>query len=244
MAILVTRPVPDNTTTAAALRARGYDAVLSPVLLFEPVPFHDSKTDARYDGVIVTSANALRAVVDHPSLATWCKLRLFAVGEATAEVARQLGFTNILVADGDGASLRDLVIAKLKKGGTLCYLAGEVLSRDLAGELDARGYTVVTHTAYRMVPVPQLAADVVAAFNAERIKAVLHFSRRSARAFFDAARGSGIEISALALPHCCISDAVAAIARDAGAAQIAIAWAPDEKSTLDALERIVKPSSR
>jgi uroporphyrinogen-III synthase len=183
-------------------------------------------------------------VADHPSLAAWRKLRLFAVGEATAEMARQIGFTNILVADGDGASLRDLVIAKLKKGNTLCYLAGEVLSRDLAGELEARGYTVVTHAAYRMVQVPELAPDAVAAFNADRIEAVLHFSRRSARAFFDAARGSGIEISALALPHCCISDAVAAVARDAGAGRIAVARAPDEKSTLDTLERIVKPSSR
>ena len=217
--------------------------VLSPVLLFEPVPFHD-KADIRYDAVLVTSANALRAVADHPSLAAWRKLRLFAVGEATADAARQAGFSNILVADGDGASLRDLVTAKLKKRGTLCYLAGEVLSRDLAGELDERGYTVITHTAYRMVPVQQLAPDVVAAFNADRIEAVLHFSRRSARAFFDAARGSGVEISALALPHCCISEAVANVAREAGAAQIAVARAPDERSTLDALERMVKLSSR
>lgn len=243
MAVLVTRPAPDNAATAAALRARGYDAVLSPVLLFEPVPFHD-KADVRYDGVVVTSANALRAVAEHPSLAAWCKLRLFAVGEATADVARQAGFTNILVADGDGASLRDLIVGKLKKGGTLCYLAGEVLSRDLAGELEARGISVVTHTVYRMAPVPQLTAEVVTAFNADAIEAVLHFSRRSARAFFDAARGSGVEISALALPHCCISDAVAAVAREAGAAQIAVAHSPDEKSTLDALQRIVKPSSR
>jgi uroporphyrinogen-III synthase len=243
VAVLVTRPVPDNATTAEALRARGYDVVLSPVLLFEPVPFRDD-SEARYDGVVVTSANALRAVADHPSLPAWRKLRLFAVGEATAEVARQVGFTNILVAEGDGASLRDLVTAKLKKRGTLCYFAGEVLSRDLAGELDARGYTVITHTAYRMAPVADLTANAVAAFNAEQIDAVLHFSRRSARAFFDAARGSGVEISALALPHCCISDAVAAVARDAGVARIVTAQAPDEKSTLGALERIVKPSSR
>jgi uroporphyrinogen-III synthase len=243
VAVLVTRPAPDNAATAEALRARGYEVVLSPVLLFEPMPFR-SDSEAGYDGVVVTSANALRAIADHPSLPAWRKLRLFAVGEATAEVARRIGFTNILVAAGDGASLRDLVAAKLKKRGTLCYFAGEVLSRDLAGELEARGFTVVTHTVYRMVPLLQLAADVVAAFNAYRIETVVHFSRRSARAFFEATRGSGVEISALALPHCCISDAVAAVAREAGAARIVTAQAPDERSTLDALERIVKPSSR
>jgi uroporphyrinogen-III synthase len=66
----------------------------------------------------------------------------------------------------------------------------------------------------------------------------------AARAFFEAARASGVEISALALPHCCISEAVAAVAHEAGAAQVAAARTLDEAAVLDALERIVKPSSR
>ncbi len=49
---------------------------------------------------------------------------------------------------------------------------------------------------------------------------VLHYSRRSARAFLEAARAAGVEISALAIPQCCISDAVASIVRDAGATQV------------------------
>jgi uroporphyrinogen-III synthase len=243
VAVLVTRPAPDNNATASALRARGYDTALSPVLRFEAIPFHDDE-DVSYDGIIVTSANALRAVADHAAMNHLRKLTLFAVGAASADAAREAGFKNVLSAKGDGASLRDLVVKKLKKGSTLCYLAGADLSRDLAGELGARGFTIITHTTYRMMPVSQLSADVVAAFNAERIDAVLHFSRRSARAFFEAARASGVEISALALPHCCISEAVAAVAHEAGAAQVAAARALDEAAVLDALERIVKPSSR
>jgi uroporphyrinogen-III synthase len=38
MAVLVTRPQPDNETTAAALRARGVEVLLAPALRFEPVP--------------------------------------------------------------------------------------------------------------------------------------------------------------------------------------------------------------
>ena len=59
MAVLVTRPHPDDEATAAALRARGFEALLAPMLRFEPVAFQDD-LDARYGAVVVTSANALR----------------------------------------------------------------------------------------------------------------------------------------------------------------------------------------
>ena len=64
MAVLVTRPHPDDETTAKALRARGFDVLRAPMLRFEPVPFQDD-ADATYGAVIVTSANALRAIAPH-----------------------------------------------------------------------------------------------------------------------------------------------------------------------------------
>jgi uroporphyrinogen-III synthase len=76
---------------------------------------------------------------------------------------------------------------------------------------------------------------------ASRIEAVLHYSRRSARAFLEAARSGGVEISALALPQCCISSAVAAVLRDAGATQVLAAAQPDENALFEALDRALKP---
>ena len=74
MAVLVTRPHPDYETTAQALRARGFDVLRAPMLRFEPVPFRDD-ADATYGAVIVTSANALRAIapyiVDSRLLPRW-----------------------------------------------------------------------------------------------------------------------------------------------------------------------------
>ena len=61
MAVLVTRPHPDDEATAAALRARGFEVLLAPMLRFEPVPFH-ADLDARCGAVVVTSANALRGI--------------------------------------------------------------------------------------------------------------------------------------------------------------------------------------
>jgi uroporphyrinogen-III synthase len=141
--------------------------------------------------------------------------------------------------------LRDLILASvkakhLKRGSTLLYLAGADLARDLAGELGDGGLRVVTHTTYRMVPVASLPREVCDAFAASRIKAVLHYSRRSARAFLDAARAGGVEISALSIPQCCISAAVAAVVREAGATQVMVAATPDENALFEALERALR----
>jgi uroporphyrinogen-III synthase len=249
MAVLVTRPQPDDEATASGLRARGFEVLRAPMLRFEPVAFHDDE-DAAYGAVIVTSANALRGIEphlrdSHPDAGRLLALPLFAVGERTASAARSAGFQNVIAADGDASALRDLVLAgvkakTLKKGATLLYLAGADLARDLAGELGERGFTVVTHTTYRMSPVASLPREVCDAFAASRIEAVLHYSRRSARAFLDAARSAGVEISALAIPQCCISSAVASVVRDGGASQVMVAASPDENALFGALDRALR----
>jgi uroporphyrinogen-III synthase len=247
MAVLVTRPAPDNQKTAVALWARGYDALLSPVLRFEAVAFQDD--GAEYDGVILTSANAVRGIVNHPATPRFAELPAFTVGDHTAEAARQAGFQKVISADGDAAALLDLMVKsaatkKIKKHASFCYFAGADRTGDVAGELGAQGFIVITRTVYRMAPVPDFASDVNAAFAAGGIDAVLHYSRRSARAFLDAARIGGVEISALALPQCCISDAVAAVMREAGAMQVIAARTPDEDAVIDTLDRTMQPSSR
>jgi len=243
MAVLVTRPQPDNETTAAVLRARGVEVLLAPALRFEPLPLPEG-LEADHDAVIVTSANALRAIAplltDHRLL----KLPLFAVGEQTALAARRAGFDEVISADGDASALRELAAASMPASAagaarTLLYLAGADISRDLAGELGARGIDVVTRITYRMVPVASLPRETCDAFAANRVDAILHYSTRSASAFLKAARAAGVEISALSIPQCCISSSVAQVLREAGAARVTVADSPNENALLQALTRSI-----
>jgi uroporphyrinogen-III synthase len=244
MAVLVTRPLPDGEATAKSLQAAGFAVLLAPMLRFEPVPFVEDD-DISYGAVIVTSANSLRAIGPELLGSRLLKLPLFAVGEHTASAARDAGFGEVIVAKGDAGALRDLVLAgvkakRLNKAAQLLYLAGADLARDLAGELGEKGFTVVAHTTYRMVPAMSLPREVCDAFMAGEVEAILHYSRRSARAFLDAARAGGVEISALALPQCCISASVASILHDAGATQVVAAPSPDEKALFEALNRSLR----
>lgn len=241
MTILVTRPHPDNEATAEGLRARGHVVLLAPLLKFEPVAFHH-EGEAGYGAIIVTSANAIRAVAPQLQDLDLLKLPLFAVGEHTAAAARDAGFATVIVAGGDAAALHGAVMRskRVKKNSMLLYLAGADLSRDLGSELGAEGFSVVTQTTYRMTPVKHLPREVCKGFAEHGIQAVLHYSRRSARAFLEAVRGEGVEISALAIPQCCLSETVAGVLREAGAAQVAVAAAPDENALFETLERALR----
>jgi uroporphyrinogen-III synthase len=240
MAVLLTRPSPDNEASSEALRARGFDVLLAPMLRFEPAPFTD-EADADYQAVIVTSANALRAVAGALAQSRLRKLPLFAVGEHTASVARDIGFAKVITAKGDAAALRDRVLesvrAKELKKRPLLYLAGADLSRDLASDLGQHGLEVATQATYRMAALASLPRAVCDAFARDEVDAVLHYSRRSAAAFLEAVRNEGIEISALSVPQCCISANAAGVLHEAGAAQVKVAASPDEKALFEALER-------
>jgi uroporphyrinogen-III synthase len=252
MAVLVTRPSPDIDRTADALRALGFAVLRAPMLRFEPVPLPadlgqepGDATDQAIGALIVTSANALRAVAPQLEGSALKKRPLYVVGAQTASAAREAGFAKVISADGDAAALRDLIADGVKqrifrKRDTLLYLAAADISRDLAGELAASGFNVVTQTVYRMAQVTNLPPDVCDAFAANGVEAVLHYSRRSAEAFVAAARSGGVEISALAVPQCCISATVAEVLREAGAAQVTVAARPDENELLEGLARALR----
>jgi uroporphyrinogen-III synthase len=236
MAILVTRPHPDNEATAARLRAKGFEVLLAPMLRLEPAPFHDDGK-VPYGAIIVTSANALRAIEPQLKASPLLKLPLLAVGEHTADVARHFGFEQVISAAGDAKALRNCVLAavkskRLKKTSVLLYLAGVDLGRDLAGDLGEMGFMIATKTTYRMIASSKLPRETCEAFAASRIEAVLHYSKRSARTFLDLARAAGVEISALSVPQFCISSEVATVVREAGATQVAAAVSPDENALL------------
>lgn len=240
MAVLVTRPAPDNDATASALRARNFEPLLAPLLTFQALPFQ-LEDGREFRGLILTSTNALRAIGASPELARLQALPVFAVGERTAQAARDGGFQNVRVADGDASALRELVVARSpeKRGAApLLYLAATDVSRNLAGELGLRGINVATVAVYRMMRLDDFAEPVRAAFARDAIEAVLHYSQRSALAFIRAAQHSGLEISALALPQLCLSEPIAVTLREAGASRAIVAKAPTEADLLDALEQV------
>ena len=237
MHLLVTRPERDGERTAQALRARGHAVVLAPLLRTENVDF--VLPEQAFSAVVLTSANAARAIVDHPGRAQLTAMTAFTVGRRTAEAARAVGFRDVRSADGDKRDLVDLLRADLLRTdllrmessgrAPLLYLAGE----DRAGDLAAAGLPVHTAVVYRALKAAHFPPPVAAALAQRAIDGVLHFSTRSAEAYLDCAARGGFSDHALAPVHYCLSRQVAAPLSAAGAVALRVAARPDEMAMLE-----------
>lgn len=145
------------------------------------------------DGVsalAVTSKRVASLIEGHAQLSRLRSLKVFAVGEKTAEVMRALGFTNVCSANGDVEDLSNLVRAT-PLTGRLLYLAARDRAGDLEGTLERSGVSVTVSEIYAMEPVRQIAPEACARLIAKDVDAVLIYSRRTAEAFVDAVRGAG-----------------------------------------------------
>ncbi len=225
MRLLVTRPEPDGERTAGQLRAHGHDVTVAALLRVETVDFE--LADEAYAAVVMTSANAARAIAGHPQRDRLTSLPVFTVGRHTAEAARAAGFRDVRSADGDKHDLAHLLGAAAQ-GQPLLYLAGE----DRAGDLSADKLPVRTVVAYRAVQAERFPPVVAAALAAGKLDGVLHFSGRSAEAYVDCATRAGLLGAALAPIHFCLSRQVAAPLAAAGAAGIRLASRPDEAAII------------
>jgi uroporphyrinogen-III synthase len=231
MRLLVTRSEPDAERTAAALRARGHSIVIAPLLRIEPLA-GAAIGPGPWAAVLVTSANVAQAIAGHAKRADLLGLPVFAVGERSAQAMRTLGCAHVISARGNVGDLARVIAAHLNAPARLLYLAGEQRSGDLGGELRAKGFAVETVAIYRAVTADILPPEAAAAL-ARGIDGVLHFSRRSAEAYVEAARAAGLLESALGPAHFCLSAQVAAPLQSAGSRMVRVARAPAEAALID-----------
>jgi len=231
MRIVVTRPRVDGERTATALRARGHEVLVTPLMRIEPIA---ANFEGEWSGTIVTSANAANAIRENSSGNALIKLPLFAVGRRSAEAARESGFEDVLSADGGVRDLLQLIrIRRPDRNAPLLYLAGEDRAADLVGALSTRGIAAEMRVVYRAValPFPPTLRD---ALEAGIIDAVMHFSRRAADSYVAGAKMAGVVAPALAVRHFCLSSQVAEPLADAS--RIDIASRPDEAALIELLQ--------
>jgi uroporphyrinogen-III synthase len=227
--LLLTRPEPDAQRTAAALRARGHEAVIAPLLRIE-AQIDVQIGEGPWGAILVTSANAGPAIAFHERAPRLRTLSVFAVGRRSAQTMAAAGFSDVKHSDGDVSDLVGFVTAQLTPAAPLLYLAGEERSGDLAGELRGRGFAVETAVVYRAIAtahLPPEASELLADQSG-----VLHFSRRSAEAFLDAALAMNLLAAALRRIHYCLSPRVAEPLLRAGAADVRVAQEPSETALI------------
>jgi uroporphyrinogen-III synthase len=226
MRLLVTRPEPDALKLRAALEEHGHQATVEPLL---SVSFEDGD-ELDLEGVqalIATSRYALRALKSHPQLGLARKLPLFAVGRATANDGRTLGFETVVTGAGTAEELvAHIVSVADPAAGLLLHLTGDTLAGDLSGELETHGFRVLQPVVYRMRPATVLADDTVEQLAMGEIEGVILMSPRTATIYASLMHKHGLTSVARRLTHFCLSDAIARRLQPLGAVPTEIAEAP------------------
>lgn len=139
--LLVIRPEPGNAVTLAKARALGVDAVGLPLQRVEAVEWNIPQ--GAFDGLLLGSANVLR--LGGAKLDALLDLPVFAVGEHTAQAARERGFT--VAATGRGGLHQLLDALPDDQPRHLLRLGGE----ERVPLFPGKGTEITDCTVYRLV---------------------------------------------------------------------------------------------
>lgn len=240
MKVFVTRPQPDADRLAAGIAALGHEPVVDPLLSIEFL--HGAEIpDLPYQAVLATSANGLRALAASGRLNRLLSAKLLAVGPASARLARELGFANVLEANGNVAALCALAAQTLKPdGGPLLYATGKARSGDLKADLDRDGFETIRAEIYQAHKAEHLSPDVINTLKDGSTCAVVLYSPRTAKTWTQLVSDAGLINTLSDCTHLCLSQAVSDVLRRELTPEpaITVVNTPDDSAMLNAIKQL------
>jgi len=139
MHILLTRPLEDCSEMILKFQSLGHQVSHLPLLSVNQINYGEINF-SDYKGIIFTSANAIK-FLDLKKIEK--KILCFCVGGSTEKKARNLGFQNVIAAEGNVENLKELIFQNFdKKDGKLIYISGEIVSVNLDQQLEKEGYNI------------------------------------------------------------------------------------------------------
>ncbi len=213
--VLVTRPQPDADKLAALIEEKGIKASVAPMMEISFLDDIGSEINQalakRPQFLVITSANGTRALADATRRRD---MTLVTVGDATAALAKRLGFTNVFSAQSGGNANAEILTQYIRSnfravnGRLIVHLCGSKaipLGRHLAHE----GFVVEPITLYAADRIDAFPPNVERALTQNQIHAVLFFSSRTAEFFVELMEEHGLNQLYPRLTAICLSQKIA-----------------------------------
>ena len=180
MHILFTRPLEDSEELILKFRDLGHKVSHMPVIKIEKVEY-EKINYLDYKAIIFTSANALKFLdikfIDK-------KIICFCVGNSTEKKALSLGFQNVITAEGNVRTLKELILQNFNSSaGKMLYVSGEIISNDLDKNLAFQGYNVKRIINYTSKPNYELDETFIEKLRSNMPDIVYIYSQNSALSF-------------------------------------------------------------
>ena len=183
-------------------QAIGIECFVEPLLsitLLKTVSLQNVQT------IIATSRHALKALngpLDH--------VTAYCVGNGTALLAKDMGFLEIHTAQESVEDLLEMLNEKNPEAlGSMLYVAGETITKNIEQSLEPLGYAIKTEVVYKATPQEQLSQSLLDHFAKGTIKQVGFFSNKTAEVFLQLAAHHQVLPSLQSMEALCLSQKIA-----------------------------------
>lgn len=163
--LVILRPEPGASATAARAAAMGLDPCVCPLFEIERLKW-DVPSPSAFDALLLTSANAVRSAGE--GLSALMRLPAIAVGQATAAAVRDAGFADV---DTGAGSVQDALELAYAKG--LANLLHLTAAQHTKAAID--GITIERRFVYRSKALDPVAA--VQCLQVQRSVILIHSAR-------------------------------------------------------------------
>lgn len=211
--IIITRPLPDANETASFLDANKIEYFIEPVI--EITIIKDSKTPleklvANTDGIIVTSKNALRALINFGINRS---SMIILLGRQTSEFAVSQGFGNTEFAGDDVKDLCEYIKAN-HNGKNFIYASGKVITQEL--NFANCGANIERIEVYDTIQAASFSAEFIEKITAGIFCGVIFYSSQTAKIFNELINKNGLGSHKKNLVAICFSEKIASSAKSYG----------------------------
>lgn len=169
MKILITRPIRQSKELVNQLANLNHELIISPLLEINYIPDVDLQDLQQFDGIIITSQNALYPILAYEMISKIKKV--FIVGRKSSELAKSSGFREVIYAGNNVKDLKKII----SKEDRLLYLSGSDV-KDGFIEFS----NVQRRVIYNSDKVESIDEDFLKFFKDEDIKIITLFSFRMA----------------------------------------------------------------
>ena len=160
MNIIFTRPLIDSEDLMMNFFSSEHKIIHMPTLSIASANMEPINTKD-YDGLIFTSANAVRFLkLKNDDKNTKC----FCIGNLTERSLRLKGFNNTIAASGTVNALKNIIMNSEKNIKNLAYLCGDVVSYELDKELTKEGFKVskiINYTSTKIIDLNKESMDLI-----------------------------------------------------------------------------------
>ena len=212
MNIIFTRPLIESEDLMMNFFSSGYKVIHMPTLSITSANMNPIDTK-HYDGLIFTSANAVRFL---KLKSNDKKIKCFCVGNLTERSLRLKGFNNTVAASGTVNALKNIIINSENSIKNLVYLCGDVVSYELDKELRQEGFKISKIINYASTKITELNKESMDLIKKYPPNIALIYSLRSSESFDQIIRKYSL---AELMTHCkvmCISKKIEGFLKSKG----------------------------